>query len=291
MFDLPAHLSNLNSIQSPPSQAINNEHEEAFWDFMHTDQLFENFGGVSPAAHDAKAEMHRGAAGGRHGGMMSAPAPTPAPTLAAYAAPSPSPAAAAPRKNERESGPTIEAFLAAFANEHASSSTGYRLPITLPLPYSSAPTPNSVDTASIIPRPQQPQPEEVYGENGERLSGTKKLKQLGAPPAEIEEDKRRRNTEASARFRQKKKERENALEIRASMFSSFLYSDLWFGEDCVDIIAEELEAQVAQLVADKSSLENENKLLKAIVLGSGQAGAEQLQGAMAAFGAKRKRDE
>lgn len=55
---------------------------------------------------------------------------------------------------------------------------------------------------------------------------------------------------------------------------------------------------MAQLLADKSSLENENKLLKAIVLGSGQG--EGLQGALAAaaagaggvaVGDKRKRDQ
>lgn len=171
---------------------------------MHTDQLFENFGGVSPAAHDAKEELHS---------RVIAPAPTPAPTHTAY---QPAASPQTPASVTTTGGPTLEAFLAAFANDHASSSTGYRLPLTLPLPYSSAPTPAGVDTASIIPRTANSEEE-----NGERLSGAKKLKSVGAPPAEIEEDKRRRNTEASARFRQKKKERENALETRASTFTSY----------------------------------------------------------------------
>lgn len=78
--------------------------------------------------------------------------------------------------------------------------------------------------------------------------------------------KRRRNTEASARFRAKKKEREQNLERRAK----------------------ELENQVAQLSAEKASLENENKLLKAIVLGGngGQSSGVDL----ASLVGKRKRD-
>jgi len=100
-----------------------------------------------------------------------------------------------------------------------------------------------------------------------RVSGAKKLKQIGAGQAEIEEDKRRRNTEASARFRAKKKEREQAVERRAK----------------------DLEAQVAQLTADKASLENENRLLKAIVLNGTGGQAEALQDALVAFG-KRKRE-
>ena len=59
---------------------------------------------------------------------------------------------------------------------------------------------------------------------------------------------------------------------------------------------EELEVQLAQLTADNASLSNENKLLKAIVLGSGQG--EQFKDALAhasavlsgqEIGAKRKR--
>ena len=98
--------------------------------------------------------------------------------------------------------------------------------------------------------------------------------------------KRRRNTEASARFRAKKKEREQKLEHRASMLTVFSWCE------CVLILfAEELEAQVAQLSADKASLENENRLLKAIVLGGsgGQGGASGE--ALAQLVGKRKREQ
>ena len=65
----------------------------------------------------------------------------------------------------------------------------------------------------------------------------------------------------------------------------------FFGSSVTDDVAEELEGQVARLTADKASLENENKLLKAIVLGSGTTqGQETLQAAIAAVGAKRKRE-
>lgn len=57
-----------------------------------------------------------------------------------------------------------------------------------------------------------------------------------------------------------------------------------------DTLTEELEAQVAKLAAEKASLENENRLLKAIVLNGSGGQAETLQGALNAFG-KRKRPE
>jgi hypothetical protein len=95
--------------------------------------------------------------------------------------------------------------------------------------------------------------------------------------------KRRRNTEASARFRAKKKEKESALETHAK----------------------ELEASIAQLTAENSSLRNENTLLKAIVLGghSESGSAESLRTTLAAIssakastattsaGPKRKREQ
>lgn len=53
-------------------------------------------------------------------------------------------------------------------------------------------------------------------------------------------------------------------------------------------LSEDLEAQVAQLAADKASLENENRLLKAIVLNGSEGQADALQSALSTFG-KRKR--
>ena len=54
-----------------------------------------------------------------------------------------------------------------------------------------------------------------------------------------------------------------------------------------------LEAQVSQLIADKASLESENRLLKAIVLGAGAGGQSQdaFHATIAAVvGGKRKRE-
>ena len=52
---------------------------------------------------------------------------------------------------------------------------------------------------------------------------------------------------------------------------------------------EDLENQVSKLQSEKASLENENRLLKAIVLNGTGGQADALQGALTAFG-KRKRD-
>jgi hypothetical protein len=57
----------------------------------------------------------------------------------------------------------------------------------------------------------------------------------------------------------------------------------------VNNIPEELEAQVSKLQSEKASLENENRLLKAIVLNGTGGQADALQGALSAFG-KRKRE-
>lgn len=67
--------------------------------------------------------------------------------------------------------------------------------------------------------------------------------------ASAEEDKRRRNTEASARFRVKKKEREEALSRSAN----------------------ELAAKVTRLEARVEELERENRWLRGLIVGKGQA--------------------
>jgi hypothetical protein len=54
-------------------------------------------------------------------------------------------------------------------------------------------------------------------------------------------------------------------------------------------LPEELENQVAKLLSEKTSLENENRLLKAIVLNGTGGQTDTLQGALTAFG-KRKRE-
>lgn len=86
-------------------------------------------------------------------------------------------------------------------------------------------------------------------------------------PASAGEDKRRRNTAASARFRLKKKEREAALEKKAK----------------------ELEVRVSELEKECEALRRENGWLKGLVVGVTGAGAVQQQQVTA--GSKRGREE
>ncbi|KAL1407349.1 hypothetical protein Q8F55_006771 [Vanrija albida] len=263
--ELPRHLQALNTIpsSSPPSSALSAEQEEAFWSFMHTDELFSNFG-LAPSAFESKLESERSKQ------ATTASAETPA---------AETPASSTESKSADH--PTLESFLATFADESSATPalpTNYLLAIPSYASSSSdsAPTPaaSSVKPADVLPAAPPATPAGTDFDEPERVTGAKRLKQMGAAPAEIEEDKRRRNTEASARFRAKKKEREQALEYRAK----------------------ELEAQVATLTAEKASLEKENNLLKFIVVnGNGGAGApvqgaDGLQAALAALG-KRKREE
>lgn len=253
--DLPPHLQTLNAIpssSSPPSTALTTEQEDAFWSFMNTDELFSNFG-VAPSVFESKKQAAE---------ASTAPASTPA-------AEDEKPAVKAP------TAPTLESFLATFASEVNQQPT---LPpnFLLNLPYtpaastSSSATPANVKPAEVLPPATPAGDDEDEDEDSPRITGAKRLKQLGAPPAEIEEDKRRRNTEASARFRAKKKQREKALEDRAK----------------------ELEKQVATLTSEKASLEKENNLLKFVLVNTQGAtpGGDGLQAALAALG-KRKREE
>ncbi|KAL7281488.1 hypothetical protein ACG7TL_004803 [Trametes sanguinea] len=128
----------------------------------------------------------------------------------------------------------------------------------------------SVSSPSDAPTPESP-------EDSKSTSGT---------PLTAAEDKRRRNTAASARFRLKKKEREAALERKAK----------------------ELEVRVGELEKECEALRRENGWLKGLVVGVTGAGAvqqSQLQhqispiatpapgseGAAAAAGVKRAREE
>lgn len=87
-------------------------------------------------------------------------------------------------------------------------------------------------------------------------------------PLNAAEDKRRRNTAASARFRLKKKEREAALEKKAK----------------------ELELRVGELEKECEALRRENGWLKGLVVGVTGAGAVQQQ-QVSNVGAKRGRDD
>ncbi|WWC86784.1 uncharacterized protein L201_001663 [Kwoniella dendrophila CBS 6074] len=299
--DLPEHLQALNAIPGntpPSSSAMNAEQEEAFWGFLHADELFRNFGNV-PSPNDNKNQplpddktwqnqQH-------HQQQIIAPAPTPV---------AQTPVSSSQTNNKAS--PTLESFLAAYIGTSSSNNNNATntintnaaaLPpnylIPLPTPYTNqlntVQTPSSLDTPAINTSDVLPGSSSIFGSGedspDDRITGAKRLKQLGAGQVEIEEDKRRRNTEASARFRAKKKEREQALERRAK----------------------DLEAQLAALQAENSSLENENRLLKAIVL-NGPSGQQlpsslqsnnanpsnpppSLQAALASLTHKRKREE
>ncbi|KAJ7093182.1 hypothetical protein C8R44DRAFT_815792 [Mycena epipterygia] len=89
-------------------------------------------------------------------------------------------------------------------------------------------------------------------------------------PVSVAEDKRRRNTAASARFRLKKKEREAALETRAK----------------------ELEGRVGELERECEGLRRENGWLKGLVVGvTGAAQAPQQTSSGSQSTLKRSRDE
>ncbi|KAJ7445764.1 hypothetical protein B0H11DRAFT_2086747 [Mycena galericulata] len=88
-------------------------------------------------------------------------------------------------------------------------------------------------------------------------------------PISVAEDKRRRNTAASARFRLKKKEREAALETRAK----------------------ELEGRVNELERECEGLRRENGWLKGLVVGVTGAQAPQQQSSSSQNSLKRSRDE
>lgn len=171
-----------------------------------------------------------------------------------------------PKETSKTSPPAdLKSFIEQFAADNAGPSATFGDFNLNMANFSSAPTPAGINTSEIMP--QQVMTPWESSPDDDRPSGAKKLKSIGAGNAEIEEDKRRRNTEASARFRAKKKEREQNLEKRAK----------------------ELENQVAQLTAEKSSLENENRLLKAIVLGGGAQSGSSTE-ALAQLMGKRKRE-
>lgn len=110
---------------------------------------------------------------------------------------------------------------------------------------SSSSSDNNTDPHPTTPTPQSPDEPTQSEPNATVLSAA--------------EDKRRRNTAASARFRLKKKEREAALERRAK----------------------ELEERVVELERECEGLRRENGWLKGLVVGVTGAGAAQHQQAPA----------
>jgi len=94
--------------------------------------------------------------------------------------------------------------------------------------------------------------------------------EYNSTPLNPAEDKRRRNTAASARFRLKKKEREAALEKKAK----------------------ELEVKVSELEKECEGLRRENGWLKGLVVGvTGVAAPPQLPSLDIRAGTKRQRED
>ncbi|EPT04656.1 hypothetical protein FOMPIDRAFT_1045923 [Fomitopsis schrenkii] len=117
-----------------------------------------------------------------------------------------------------------------------------------------APVPKRARTArNSVSSPDTPVPESP--EADDKHSGT---------PVHASEDKRRRNTAASARFRLKKKEREAALERKAK----------------------ELEVRVSELEKECEALRRENGWLKGLVVGVTGGAVQQTT-----TGTKRTREE
>jgi hypothetical protein len=145
---------------------------------------------------------------------------------------------------------------------HAANGSTYTNPPS-PLGYPERPAPESTSQppakrARTQKTPTLPDDTEIFSPSSlddeypeESTQGT----QPGSTPLSAAEDKRRRNTAASARFRLKKKEREAALERRAK----------------------DLEDRVVELERECEGLRRENGWLKGLVVGVTGAGAAQQQ--------------
>lgn len=192
--DLPEHLQALNTIpgDTPPSSGMNPEQEEAFWGFLHADELFRNFGSV-PSPQDEEKKQQQAAQN-----QMSAPA-APAPTPATVATPVPSAS-----KDDKHSGPTLESFLAAYmghssttAQQQTAAQTISNYLMPLPAPYTN-PASNAHHQSTILPATSVTTQDGVSSAStvsahedsptDDKPSGAKKLKQMGANPNDLEEE-------------------------------------------------------------------------------------------------------
>ncbi|KAK7692215.1 hypothetical protein QCA50_003839 [Cerrena zonata] len=159
--------------------------------------------------------------------------------------------------------------LAQLLSLHASSVRPNQLPAAPP-----PQQPSPLETSAVTPAPKRPRTARMsFSEQSEPASpmSPDADDKPNGTPGNAAEDKRRRNTAASARFRLKKKEREAALERKAK----------------------ELENRVGELEKECEALRRENGWLKGLVVGVTGAGAvqqQQQQGASTS-GAKRPREE
>lgn len=153
--DLPEHLQGLNAIAtSPPSSAMNQESENALWDYLHADELWANFG-VAPNDEKLLASHEKDEVKTEATGLVD-----------------------------------LASFVKAFGNEGAADAE-YAGVLSLPLPYSAiagpstAATPAGINTADLMPFAAGW--EDALTEE-DRITGAKKLKELGVGQVEIEEE-------------------------------------------------------------------------------------------------------
>ncbi|KAH9946958.1 hypothetical protein B0H21DRAFT_741070 [Amylocystis lapponica] len=152
----------------------------------------------------------------------------------------------------------------------------FRSPPLGTVPSASSPAQSPESSAQSTPAPKRVRTSRgsISSIDTSQLEGTpgpESDDKLSATPFTAAEDKRRRNTAASARFRLKKKEREAALERKAK----------------------ELEVRVGELEKECEALRRENGWLKGLVVGVTGAGAVQQAGTStgAPTGTKRIRDD
>ena len=150
--------------------------------------------------------------------------------------------------------------------------------LSLPLPTSSQaqtviPTSPASDVQGQLNRQSPPTPKRARVTKSPIDTGSTPSdspSEYNSTPLNPAEDKRRRNTAASARFRLKKKEREAALEKRAK----------------------ELEVKVSELEKECEGLRRENGWLKGLVVGvTGVAAPPHLSSLDIRAGTKRPREE
>lgn len=147
--------------------------------------------------------------------------------------------------------PTLAQLFAASPGAAATHSANFSLPDKTSPPASKRARTNKSSITSDTPEPEPESPID------------------NSTPANAAEDKRRRNTAASARFRLKKKEREAALEKKSK----------------------ELETKVNELEKECEGLRRENGWLKGLVVGvTGGVAPQQNQASDVRVGAKRGRE-
>jgi len=150
MYDLPEHLSSLNALAPSPSSlpVMDQSAEDAVWNYLNTDELFRNFG-VQPSELQQKEET-------------------------------------AEKEEKKSTAPSdLKSFIEQFAAEQPAFNNDFAMSIPS-FGASIAATPAGISTADIMPQVPASPWDASYEDD--RPSGAKRLKSIGAQPAEIEEE-------------------------------------------------------------------------------------------------------